>query len=70
VPISKRGRAVLDELRVKQGLDPLLPWGGRSPRCLTAAYKRFNFESRDDDVNGFLSDRELEEQYQRFLYGT
>ncbi len=26
--ITSNGRAVLDKLRVSQGLDPKLPWGG------------------------------------------
>ncbi len=38
--MTDAGRARLDALRV-QALDPRLPWGGRSPRVLTRAYKKF-----------------------------
>ena len=41
MPLTPDGEKMLDELRVKQGLDPKFPWGGRSPRVLTRAYKRF-----------------------------
>jgi len=70
--ITPKGRAVLDELRVKQGLDPKLPWGGRSPRALTQAAISFNLESLDDDVNGFSpeEDARIEEQYRRFRHGS
>jgi len=67
--MSPRGRAVLDELRVKQGLDSKLPWGGRSPRVLTRAYKRFILEPRGDDAN-LGEDAMIDEQYRRFLYDT
>jgi len=68
--MTRTGRAVLDELRVSQGLDPDLPWGGRSPRVLTAAYKRFNLESQGDDANEFADADEalIDEQYRRFRY--
>ena len=39
--MTRAGVAALDKARVKQGLDPTQPWGGRSPRVLTRAYIRF-----------------------------
>jgi len=42
--LTRAGVVKLDELRVKQGLDPKMPWGGRSPRVLTKAYKRFSLK--------------------------
>ncbi len=67
--MTREGRAVLDRLRVEQGLDPSLPWGGRSPRCLTRAYERFTFKARDDDVNGFFDEEVINEQCRRHLHG-
>ena len=63
--MTPRGRTVLDELRVSQGLDPKLPWGGRSPRVLTRGYEFVRFESRDDDVTDF-DESLIEEQYRRW----
>ena len=69
--ISKAGVRKLDELRL-EALDPNFPWGGRSPRCLTEAWQRFNLQSRDDDVNEFFVwDAELiDEQNRRFFNGS
>jgi len=61
---------MLDRLRVDQGLDPRLPWGGRSPRVLTKAYEQFRLSLRDDDVNTDFDDALLEEQYMRHRDGS
>ncbi len=65
--MSKRGREVLDELRVSQGLDPDLPWGGRSPRVLTRAYREFSLEPRGDDAGPDFDEEVIDDQYRRFL---
>ncbi len=65
--MTREGRAVLDELRRRGGLDENLPWGGRSPRVLTKAYERFTLRREDAELSD--GDRLLEEQYQRFLQG-
>ncbi len=69
--ITKAGMLALDRAR-KSDPRPALPWGGRSPRVLTEAWKAFNLESRRDDLNdsffvwdGYLIDK----QCQRHLYG-
>jgi len=69
--MTPEGRARLDELRQEQGLDPMLPWGGRSPRVLTRSYQEFTLKAQAAGGNGWghLSDEELEEQYRRFRYG-
>jgi len=46
-----------------------LPWGGRSPRELTDAYKRFSLSARDD-AEVIWDDRLLEEQHRRFRHGS
>ncbi len=68
--MTEAGRAALDKLRVGQGLDPNIPWGGRSPRVLTEAYKRFRFEATSDDADSIFDDQVLDEQSQRQQYGT
>ena len=64
--VTAAGRAVLDELRVEQGLDPKLPWGGRSPRVLTEAYERFTLKAGDDANASW--DALIDEQYRRFQW--
>ncbi len=44
-----------------------LPWGGRSPRCLTRAHMRFNLEPSGDDATMEFDDEVLNEQYRRFI---
>jgi hypothetical protein len=69
--MSRKGRAVLDELRVKQGLDPKLPWGGRSPRALAEAAVELRLTQRAATLNSVSDeDARLEEQYRRFLNGS
>ncbi len=70
--MTPKGRAVLDELRIKQGLDPKLPWGGRSPRELTAAHARFSLEPGGDadEPDDFFVEDIIDEQARRFHYGT
>jgi len=49
--LTRAGEKMLDELRVKDRFpDPKLPWGGRSPRVLTKAYKRFRLHLREGDI--------------------
>ncbi len=64
--MTAAGRKALDELRQSEGLDASLPWGGRSPRCLTRAYERFSLEPLGDDANEFFNEGVLDEQYERF----
>ena len=68
--VTRAGARVLDELRVEQGLDPKLPWGGRSPRVLTRAYKRFNFSQETAPVDDDFDEDYVEEQYRRFHNGS
>ncbi len=63
--LTPAGRARLDELRVSQGLDPSLPWGGRSPRVLTRAYERFTL--RGETAPSGEEDALIDEQYRRFI---
>jgi len=67
--MTDAGRAALDKHRIEQGLDPKLPWGGRSPRVLTRAYERFTLEPLGDDAIDFSDDGMIEEQDRRFHYG-
>ncbi len=67
--LTPTGRAVLDGLRVSQGLDPELPWGGRSPRVLTRAYERFTLRdvaARPDEFDEEL----IDEQHRRHFFGS
>jgi len=50
--MTPAGRRILDELRQEVRVE-YLPWGGRSPRVLTRAYKRFTLSQRDDDSMEF-----------------
>jgi len=65
--LTETGRAVLDALRIKQGLDSDLPWGGRSPRVLTKAYQRFNLRCETAPSDEF-DDEIVDERYRRFRY--
>ena len=67
--MTDEGRRQLDELRVKQGLDPKLPWGGRSPRVLTRAWNQFNL-GRETTTLQEADDEMIDEQYRRFLHGS
>ncbi len=64
--LTKRGVALLDELRVKEGLQLELPWGGRSPRVLTAAYQRFTLKDDAAPLDEFFEEVLIDEQYRRF----
>jgi len=64
--MTPQGRAKLDELKVSQGLDPQLPWGGRSPRVLTEAYQKYTLRHEAAPLD---EDAAVEEQYRRFQYG-
>ena len=69
--ITEAGRELLREGRLADSKDPAqleLPWGGRSPRDLTRAAKRFRLKSRDDDVHTDFQEGLTDEQYRRFLY--
>jgi len=70
--MTPEGRAVLDKLRVSQGLDPSLPWGGRSPRELTRVALGVNLKPLGDDATDFSpeEDARIEEQYRRFNHGS
>ncbi len=67
--LTPAGRAALDKLRVEQGLDPKLPWGGRSPRVLTEAHIRFSLGHEAATLDDFFEDSVIDEQHQRFLNG-
>ena len=58
--ITPRGRAILDSLRVEQGLDPDLPWGGRSPRHLTEAYQRFSLTHEAPSLDEFFDEEVID----------
>ena len=62
--MTKAGRVKLDQLRLDQGLDEKLPWGGRSPRALTRAANDVRFRREAAPLD---EDAMLEEQYRRFL---
>jgi len=59
--ITPRGREKLDELRVRQGLDADLPWGGRSPRVLTRGHLMFILVQRAPSLNRFWARETLKE---------
>ena len=61
---------MLDSLRVEQGLDPDLPWGGRSPRHLTDAYIRFSLTHEAATLDEFFDDAVIDEQCRRHQYGS
>ena len=65
--MSRAGIAKLDELRLKN-LDADLPWGGRSPRVLTWAYKRFILRREAAPLDE--EDARIDEQYRRFTHGS
>ncbi len=66
--MTPKGREVLEQLRIEEGLDPRLPWGGRSPRSLTQAALARKLSQRDDDVDR-EADEMLEEMCRRHQYG-
>ena len=69
--MTDEGRLKLDALR-KEDVDPRqleLPWGGRSPRCLTEAHERFILRRDAAPLDEELSDVELDEQSRRDQYG-
>ncbi len=68
--MTPRGRAKLDELQLEFGLDPTLPWGGRSPRVLTEAYQRFSLSCEAAPLDAEFDDAVVDEQYRRFLNGS
>ena len=65
--ITLRGQEILDELRMEHGLDPNLPWGGRSPRALTKAWRDATLRRLAAPLD---EDRVIDEQYRRFLHGS
>jgi len=67
--MTSEGRRALDELR-QADEDPRqlsLPWGGRSPRCLTKAYARFSLPARAATLDEFFDEDIIDEQHRRFL---
>ncbi len=66
--LTRAGTAALDALRQEQGLDKKLPWGGRSARVLTRAWKRFNLSPEAATLEE--EDARIDEQYRRFLHGS
>jgi len=69
--MTDAGRAALDKLR-QEAPDESLPWGGRSPRVLTKAYKRFTLRDETTTVDecGDWGDALIDEQYRRFTHGS
>ena len=69
--MTPKGHQLLDELRIEQGLDPSLPWGGRSPRCLTRGHELRILSDDAAPLDEFLGDEELiEEQCRRHFHGS
>ena len=68
--MTPTGRAVLDELRKRQGLDPELPWGGRSPRVLTQAYQRFTLPLEAATLKPIFDEEVIDEQCRRHHHGS
>ena len=68
--MTAAGRRALEALRRARELGQLdLPWGGRSPRELTDAWKRFSLRQRDDENEGSASDEMVDEQCRRHQHG-
>ncbi len=68
--MTRAGQVALDLLRIE---DPQreLPWGGRSPRALTDAFKRFSLRHEDDQGEPTdVSDAMIEEQCRRHFHGS
>ena len=63
--MTRAGREELDRYR-QLDLDDKQPWGGRSPRALTKAFRRFSLRQEALPLDE-LGDEELDEQYRRFL---
>ncbi len=68
--MTEEGRLFLDKCRLDSGLDPTLPWGGRSPRVLTRAHERFRLKPSGDAATDFGDDRFIDEQCRRHQYGS
>ncbi len=68
--LTTSGRMALDDLRSAEGLDPKLPWGGRSPRALTSAHERFRLKREKTTVNegAEWDEAVVDQQYRRFIY--
>jgi len=69
--MTAAGRRALDELRIDEGLDPELPWGGRSPRSLIQADLDKRIESvnlrRETSTSVDNADQIIDDQYRRWL---
>ena len=61
---------MLDGLRLEQGLDPDLLWGGRSPRVLTEAYIRFSLSQEASSLDEFFDEEVIDEQCRRHQHGS
>ena len=68
--ITHHGLRRLDSLRRSQGLDPDLPWGGRSPRLLTRAWEFFRFVRETATLDEWPTEEAIEEQCRRHHYGS
>jgi hypothetical protein len=68
--LTPEGRTVLDKLRVSQGLDPELPWGGRSPRVLTRAHDLFSLTHEASSLDEFFDEDVIDEQHRRWYNGS
>ncbi len=66
--LTRRGRAVLEQLRLEDGLDEELAWGGRSPRELTKAHRRFILGESAAPLEEW-DEQVVEEQHRRFRHG-
>ena len=66
--ITPRGREKLDELRIQQGLDPDLPWGGRSARVLTRGHLMGKLVQRAPSLTRFWA-RQTVKEFRRILSG-
>ena len=67
--MTHAGVKKLDDLRVRGGLRSKIPWGGRSPRVLTAAWERFRFVRETATLDEWPPEQVVEEQYRRFIHG-
>jgi len=64
--MTAAGRKLLELARIADPR-PDEPWGGRSPRTLTKAFKRFSFSLEAATLD---EDAMIDQQYQRFLHGS
>ncbi len=71
--MTSAGIELLDALRC---IDPPdsdqleLPWGGRSPRVLTEAWKRFKFVRETATLDEWPAESVIEEQCRRHFHGS